>query len=94
VIDTLVVVAARRCWEAAHRERDKCALPPRPAPPPRRRRPIALGTFVYAIRLALRDSTAVTVRSRYTDPFFARGKRHELADDGPVGWHPEFQAKA
>jgi hypothetical protein len=41
----------------------------------------------------LRDSTAVTVRSRYTDPFFARGKRHELADDGHVGWHPEFQAR-
>jgi hypothetical protein len=41
----------------------------------------------------LRDSTTVTVRSRYTDPFFARGKRHELADAGHIGWHLEFQAK-
>jgi hypothetical protein len=41
----------------------------------------------------LRDSTTVSVRSRYTDPFFARGKRHELADLGHIGWHPEFQAR-
>lgn len=39
----------------------------------------------------LRDSTAVHVRSRYTDAFFARGKRHELADAGAIGWHPDFQ---
>jgi hypothetical protein len=39
----------------------------------------------------LRDSTAVHVRSRYTDTFFARGKRHELADAGTIGWHPDFQ---
>jgi hypothetical protein len=44
-----------------------------------------------ALLRKLRDSTAVTVRSRYTDAFFARGKRHELADGGSIGWHPEFQ---
>lgn len=38
----------------------------------------------------LRDST-LTIRSRYTDPFFARGKRHELADRGDLGWHPDFE---
>jgi len=37
----------------------------------------------------LTEST-LTVRSRYTDQFYARGKRHELADRGQVGWHPEF----
>jgi len=41
----------------------------------------------------LRDSTAIAVRSRYNDPFFARGKRHELADIGQIGWHPEFQQR-
>jgi hypothetical protein len=41
----------------------------------------------------LRDSTAVTVRSRYTDAFFARGKRHELADMREIGWHPDFQRR-
>jgi hypothetical protein len=46
-----------------------------------------------ALLRRLRDSTAVTVRSRYTDPFFARGKRHELADIQEIGWHPEFQQR-
>jgi hypothetical protein len=46
-----------------------------------------------ALLRRLRDSTAVTVRSRYTDPFFARGKRHELADIGALGWHPDFQRR-
>lgn len=45
-----------------------------------------------ALLRKLRDSTEVTVRSRYTDSFFARGKRHELADAGTIGWHPEFQS--
>lgn len=39
----------------------------------------------------LRDSTGVAVRSRYTDTFFARGKRHELADRHLIGWHPDFE---
>lgn len=37
--------------------------------------------------------TGITVRARYNDPFFARGKRHILADAGRVGWHPEFEAR-
>jgi len=41
----------------------------------------------------LRESTAVNVRAQYNDPFFARGKRHELADRGRVGWHPDFEAR-
>ena len=41
----------------------------------------------------LRDSTAVNVRPRYNDPFFARGRRHVLADGGGIGWHPDFQSR-
>ncbi|TQK49821.1 uncharacterized protein DUF4297 [Streptomyces sp. SLBN-118] len=37
--------------------------------------------------------TGITVRSRYNDPFFARGKRHILADTGRVGWHPDFESR-
>jgi hypothetical protein len=37
--------------------------------------------------------TAVRVRDRYGDPFFSRGKHHDLADHGKIGWHPEFEAK-
>ncbi|MEV4630786.1 ABC-three component system protein [Micromonospora sp. NPDC049523] len=39
----------------------------------------------------LRESTAVNVRPKYNDSFFARGKRHELADRGRMGWHPDFE---
>jgi hypothetical protein len=40
----------------------------------------------------------VTERSQvrlrqYSEAFFTRGKYHELADDGRVGWHPEFSAR-
>ncbi len=35
--------------------------------------------------------TAITVRDRYSEPFFSRGKHHELANDQHVGWHPEFK---
>lgn len=45
-----------------------------------------------ALLRKFRDSTSVTVRARYVDAFFARGKRHELADAGRIGWHPEFQS--
>jgi hypothetical protein len=41
----------------------------------------------------LLDSTAVTIRKHYDDPFFARGKRHELANRDNklgIGWHPDF----
>lgn len=38
----------------------------------------------------LLDSTAIRVRPRYDEQYFARGKRHELADTMEVGWHPHF----
>lgn len=41
----------------------------------------------------LLESTKVTIRKHYDDPFFARGKRHELAQREPdvgIGWHPDF----
>jgi hypothetical protein len=41
----------------------------------------------------LRESTKVTVRAQYQDVFFARGKRHDLADRKQLGWHPEFEAR-
>jgi hypothetical protein len=39
----------------------------------------------------LLDATEVRVRARYDDAFFTRGKRHELADSGRVGWHVDFE---
>jgi hypothetical protein len=41
----------------------------------------------------LLDATAVRVRARYDEPFFARGKRHEIADSGRIGWHADFEAR-
>lgn len=37
------------------------------------------------------DRTGIRVRERYDEPFFCRGKHHELADDGRIGWHPDFE---
>lgn len=48
---------------------------------------IALGRTLLR---SILDQTAVRVRERYDEPFFARGKYHELADTGQVGWHPDF----
>jgi hypothetical protein len=47
-------------------------------------------------RLLLRktlDQTSHRVRVRYDEPFFSRGKHHELADAGGVGWHMDFRTK-
>jgi hypothetical protein len=44
------------------------------------------------LRWAL-DQTKYRVRERYDEPFFARGKHHELADRGRVGWHPDFEER-
>lgn len=44
-----------------------------------------------ALYRRLRDSTAVQVRPRYTEEFYARGIRHELADGCRKGWHPDFE---
>ncbi|MFC9227456.1 ABC-three component system protein [Streptomyces decoyicus] len=31
------------------------------------------------------------LQGRYHEGFFVRGQRHELADTGRVGWHPDFR---
>lgn len=36
------------------------------------------------------DRTDVHIRERYQEPFYFRGKLHELADQRRAGWHPEF----
>ena len=41
----------------------------------------------------LLTQTGITVRARYNEPFFARGKRHVLADSGRIGWHPDFESR-
>lgn len=51
---------------------------------------IAIGKELLRSALA---QTRVRVRERYDDPFFSRGKYHELADDGQVGWHPDFESR-
>ncbi|WP_222193296.1 ABC-three component system protein [Modestobacter italicus] len=56
-------------------------------------------TKVRAGKVLLRqllDSTSVTIRRHYDDPFFARGKRHELANRSGhvgIGWHPDFASR-
>lgn len=39
------------------------------------------------------DRTGIRVRERYDESFFCRGKHHELADRGHVGWHREFASR-
>ena len=41
----------------------------------------------------LLDATSVRVRARYDEAFFGRGKRHEIADTGRMGWHADFEAR-
>ena len=38
------------------------------------------------------ENSAVRLRA-YTEPFYTHGTLHGLADDGRVGWHPDFQAR-
>jgi hypothetical protein len=38
------------------------------------------------------ESSSVQLRA-YNEPFFTHGKLHALADDGRIGWHPDFQAR-
>jgi C-terminal domain 7 of the ABC-three component (ABC-3C) systems/Cap4, dsDNA endonuclease domain len=38
------------------------------------------------------ENSAVRLRA-YDEPFYTHGTLHGLADDGRVGWHPEFQAR-
>lgn len=39
------------------------------------------------------DQTRYRIREAYDEAFFARGKHHELADRGHIGWHPDFEAR-
>ncbi|MFD8931690.1 ABC-three component system protein [Streptomyces mirabilis] len=39
------------------------------------------------------DQTRHRIREAYDEAFFSRGKHHELADRGRVGWHPDFEAR-
>jgi C-terminal domain 7 of the ABC-three component (ABC-3C) systems len=43
------------------------------------------------------DQTIHRVRERYSDPFFSRGKHHELANrrrsENGIGWHPDFERR-
>ncbi|WP_344656707.1 ABC-three component system protein, partial [Catenulispora subtropica] len=50
----------------------------------------AAGTNLLRTLLA---QTAIIVRPKYNDSFFARGRRHVLADGGRVGWHTDFQER-
>lgn len=45
-----------------------------------------------ALLRRLLSSSTIRVRPRYDDFFFARGKRHELADEEQVWWHPNYQS--
>jgi hypothetical protein len=39
------------------------------------------------------EQSKVRVRDRYSEVFFTRGKYHELADGGKVGWHRDFDER-
>ncbi|MFC8174961.1 ABC-three component system protein [Streptomyces sp. NPDC057325] len=39
------------------------------------------------------DQTRYRIREAYDEAFFSRGKHHELADRGRIGWHPDFEAR-
>lgn len=45
----------------------------------------------HALFQEVSNQTAVKVRERYAEPFFMRGRLHDFADKGHVGWHPDFQ---
>ncbi|MGY2066193.1 ABC-three component system protein [Blastococcus sp. SYSU DS0619] len=47
----------------------------------------AAGMRLYAVAM---NQPASMLRPGFTEPFFARGTHHSLADRGAVGWHPEF----
>ncbi len=39
------------------------------------------------------NQVRVRVRQRYEEPFLGRGVHHRLADEGRVGWHPDFERR-
>jgi hypothetical protein len=45
------------------------------------------GMRLYAVAM---NQSPTHLRAGLTDPFYARGTHHRLADVGTVGWHPDF----
>lgn len=39
------------------------------------------------------ERTTIPIRASVTEPFVTRGSLHMLADDGRLGWHPEFRSR-
>lgn len=37
------------------------------------------------------SGSTLSIRTKFQEPFHARGRRHALADDKRIGWHPEFE---
>lgn len=37
------------------------------------------------------DSTRIQLRDNYREPFFVRGRLHQLVDQQRAGWHPDFE---
>lgn len=38
------------------------------------------------------SNSTLSIRTKFQEPFHARGRRHALSDEGRIGWHPEFEA--
>jgi hypothetical protein len=38
------------------------------------------------------SNSTLSIRTKFQEPFHARGRRHALADEQRIGWHPEFEA--
>jgi hypothetical protein len=41
----------------------------------------------------LRDTTELTIRKGFSEGFFPRGMRHQIANQGTIGWHPDFEGR-
>lgn len=44
-----------------------------------------------ALLHSLCNESALTIRVRFQEQFHARGRRHALADNRIIGWHPNFE---
>lgn len=38
------------------------------------------------------ERASISIRPGVTEPFLCRGSLHMIADDGRIGWHPDFRA--
>jgi hypothetical protein len=41
--------------------------------------------------LAWAERTTIAIRPNVSEPFVTRGSLHMLADEGRLGWHPDFR---